>query len=1144
MTKTPLRTKRRLLVFLAAAIAVPASLQTAAPAAATDPGRGTAPVVAPAAVVPDSPAARAKTTGQRVELVDRRTATSQLFVEPSGLMTLEQSAVQPAAVDKIWTHVNRKFPDDEYWDKDRGEGAKVGYAYDQSGNVYRSFFQIPTDQINGSRIVSASFSIVLHWSPSGEATPVNLFETKPVNGPGKESWNDTAGHWTTYLATQSATAWNRPAVEMGFENDNVKAMAQRAADDKPGYVTVGLAAPNENGTWESRIQWKKFHPDTAKMIITFNNAPRQPIKLNLTRPRPCGTAEKPTLLNTTQPTFAAVASDPDGHNINNRLLIRNAADNSLVYEQDSGTTSSGAAFSWPAVAAEKLVHGGTYSVSARSDDGVAGDGLEHGPESGRCYYTIDTTRPKTAVIQSTDYPNGSSTIPARTVGILNLRPATGDTDIVEYLYGFAPERILQRIKADGTGLAKLPLTVWQSGGSFPSATVYILAVDRAGNVSPTPRRWDALAKSNSAEQPRKRGDVNGDGRADISAVLDQGFGRTAIWNVLSGPNGLHTGEMAYDTRENGGFPLFRTRPAQGDFDGDGRTDTAMFREEAGRRIALYSLKSDGNKYDPDSLPVWRSPANAWALSSAHIIAGNVDNDTKSDIAVQLNNGNGTWRVEMFLGSDLTKPVTWLASAPGQWAESAPLLADIDGDGDDDLVSMRNAGSCRTVTEVYKSTGIGFATTPVTLLDSGAGAFCWERSRPAVGDVDGDGKDDLVTLYENQPGQPDLSLKVLRSTGTSLVQTEWWRDTSRFDPAKVALSVGDFDNDLKDDVGLFVALDDGGREALTLKSTGTSFAAPVSGWTETAVGASTGPKFDIEHRTYELVARHSGRCLDVWNASLTDPAPLVQHDCLNGLNQRFRLHQIAGTEQFELHMVHVDGTKEDGRPRCLDVGNQSTDDGVALVQWQCAGQANQQMAVEYVEGSSYDTVVRLKFAHSGKCAGVENGTVENAKPVVQQTCAAVASQQWVLRPALNLQQLDNRYGISAIKGGRYLDIEDCVMDEGANLRTWGWVEDSRCERWRIIPLGDDIYQVAAFTGQLMQVEGCSQLNETKIEIGAADSSDCQRWRIEPAADGSWSIHEPRTGKAVDVAGCWGGDDAALILWDYWNGPCQRYRLEVK
>lgn len=1133
--KRLLRAKWRLSVLLAAAVAVPVSLQVPAPASAIDPGTGTAPVVAGA----QTPAAKAKATGHRVELVDRRTKSSKLYVEPSGLYTLEEFA-QPAAVGNLWTHVNQKFPDQSYWDNDRDEGAKVGYAYDQSGNLYRSFFQLGTEQINGSRIVSASFSIVLDYSPSGTATPVDLYETKPIDQTQKVTWNNTAGHWINYLASASASAWNQPDVEMGFQNDNVKAMVQRAADSKAGFVTLGLKAPNEGST----VQWKKFHGETAKMVITFNNAPRPPIKLNLTRPRPCGTAAKPTLISTTQPTFAAVASDPDGNNINNRLLIRSAADDSLVFEQDSGVTSSGAAFSWPPVAAGKLVNGGTYSVSARSDDLVPGDGLDYGPESVRCYYTIDTIKPKTAVIQSTDYPNGSSMILARTVGVLNLSPGAGDTDVVEYLYGFAPERILQRIKADGNGLAKLPLTVWQSTGGFPSATVYVLAVDRAGNVSTTPKRWDALAKANPAGQPRVRGDVNGDGRADISAVLDQGFGRTSIWNVLSGPTGMYTGEMAYDTRENGGFPLFRTRPVQGDFDGDGRTDTAMFREEAGRRVALYSLKSDGNKYDPASLPVWRSPANAWALSSAHIVAGNINHDDKSDIAVQLNNGDGTWRVEVFLGGDLTKPVTWLPSATGQWAESAPVLADIDGDGNADLVSMRNAGGCRTVTEVYKSTGTSFATTPVTLLDSGAGAFCWERSRPAVGDVDGDGKDDLVTLYENQPGQPDLSLKVLHSTGTSLVPTEWWHDTSRFDPAKVALSVGDFDNDHKDDVGLFVSLDDGGREALTLKSTGSSFAAPVSGWTEASVGASTGPKFDIEQRTYELVARNSGRCLDVLNASVTDPAPLVQGDCHNGLNQRFRLSQIAGTEQFEMHMVHVDGAAIDGLPRCLDVGAQSTEDGAPLVQWKCLGQANQQMTIEYVEGSSYDTVIRLKFAHSGKCAGIQNGSVDNAAPVVQQTCAAAASQQWILRPALNDPQLSGRFGVSVVNGGKYFDIADCVMDEGHNLRTWNWVEQSQCERWQIISLGDDIYQIAAFTGQLVQAEGCSQLLETKVEIGAAGSSDCQLWRIEPAANQTWSIIDPRTGEAVDIGGCRGDAGAEVDLWTYWNGPCQRYRLEAK
>src|SRR3954465_14828830 len=56
--RVALRAKRRLLVFLAAAAVLSASLQAPAPAAATDPSSGTTP--APAPVVPDSPEARAK----------------------------------------------------------------------------------------------------------------------------------------------------------------------------------------------------------------------------------------------------------------------------------------------------------------------------------------------------------------------------------------------------------------------------------------------------------------------------------------------------------------------------------------------------------------------------------------------------------------------------------------------------------------------------------------------------------------------------------------------------------------------------------------------------------------------------------------------------------------------------------------------------------------------------------------------------------------------------------------------------------------------------------------------------------------------------------------------------------------------------
>ncbi|MGZ0153540.1 RICIN domain-containing protein [Kribbella sp. WER1] len=1035
--------------------------------------------------------------------------------------------------NQLWTHVNQMSPDQSYWNYDRAEGAKVGLSWDKAVR-YRSFFQFDTSALAGSRIISAAFDIVLDHSPSGSPTPAALWQTRTIDGNQPLTWNNSGGHWIGELAQVSGNAWTgggQPDMGMRFTSDLVRQMMQGIADARGTTGTFGLRAPDEN----NQYQWKKFHPESAALVVSYNNAPRAPVKVNFSRPQQCGTASAPVAVSgLVPPTFAAVATDPDNDNLTTKLSIRRADNNAVATEMTSSTTTSGAAFAWPQLAAGALAAGVPYYYVASSNDG-----RDWGPESTRCYFVLDAQPPAVPQVVSTDYPpDGEPGVPARTTGIVTLRPAAGDTDVAEYVYGFQQDKVLSRIKAAADGTAQLPVTVWPDPVTgIPQRRLYVRAVDRAGNASAVTKAYDLVASDNPAAVPKVRGDINGDGRADVSAVLDLGWGRTTVWNVFAKSGGVQTGTLAWDSGENGGFQLYRTRPVQGDFDGDGRADLVLFREEAGRRIAAYLLKSDGNRYDVQSAPVWYSGAAGWPLSRARIVSGDVNGDGKDDVAVQLDNGNGTWRVLLFPGGNLGTPVEWV-TATGDWSRSAPLLADIDGDGRADLVDMTNLGSCHTQVTVRKSAGTSFAATPVTLYDGTS--YCWEKSKPVVADVNGDGKDDLVAMYEYGPS--DLALRTFVSSGTSLTESQWYRGA--LDPAKEALSAGDYTGDGKDDVALVAALDGGGRDVSTLTSTGTSFAAPVSGWRETSVGATAGPRFDIDNRAYELIARHSSKCLDVPGASQTDAAPIQQYDCNGNIQQRFRLVQIAGTEQFEIHTVHANGAKLDGKPRCVDVDSMRLDDDVPLLQWPCAGTGNQQMTVEYLEGSSYDTVVRLRFAHSGKCAGVRGSSLDNAVAVVQRTCTAEADQQWILRPVFTGQTLSGRYQLASANGGKVLDIKDCgTVPTSTEIRMWDWVAGSPCQRWQIVPKGDDVYQIYDPNSQKnVDVQGCPGSNGSPVlPISPTDAGECQSWRIEPAVDGSWSILQNTSGRSMDVAGCSSAAGADVITWPYWNGPCQRWKL---
>ena len=84
------------------------------------------------------------------------------------------------------------------------------------------------------------------------------------------------------------------------------------------------------------------------------------------------------------------------------------------------------------------------------------------------------------------------------------------------------------------------------------------------------------------------------------------------------------------------------------------------------------------------------------------------------------------------------------------------------------------------------------------------------------------------------------------------------------------------------------------------------------------------------RLSRVIARHSGKCLDVSGASTEDGAAIIQWTCHGGANQQWRLEAVGEGYRFV--------ARHSGK--CLDVTGWSTDDGTGIIQWQCHGGANQ------------------------------------------------------------------------------------------------------------------------------------------------------------------------------------------------------------
>ncbi|NJP48427.1 RICIN domain-containing protein [Actinacidiphila epipremni] len=142
---------------------------------------------------------------------------------------------------------------------------------------------------------------------------------------------------------------------------------------------------------------------------------------------------------------------------------------------------------------------------------------------------------------------------------------------------------------------------------------------------------------------------------------------------------------------------------------------------------------------------------------------------------------------------------------------------------------------------------------------------------------------------------------------------------------------------------------------------------------TVSGAGGGP-YDA------LVARHSGKCLDVADNSAADGATVTQWGCNGGLNQQWRLTD-AGNGYVTVIAQHSG--------KCLDVSNASTTAGANVNQYYCNGGTNQQWQLQ----SQGDGYVRLVARHSGKCLDVTGASTADGARLIQWDCSSGTNQQF-------------------------------------------------------------------------------------------------------------------------------------------------------
>ncbi|MHC3468384.1 DNRLRE domain-containing protein, partial [Streptomyces sp. 7R007] len=501
---------------------------------ATDPAAGGAVFEAPRPLMWDSAhaadaAADTETVtppdGAQVADVGLDVSAKTVTLTPDQGLLADKDTVYPVYIDPVvktasrtgWTMVSSHWASNSYWkfDDDEGVGlcpSDVSVRCASASDVKRQFFALPTGAFEGKDIVDAEFAVTLVFTYSSSAREVQLAR---VNSTGASAINSSTT-WSNQPSSKATVDTKSPTANAGSctsTNQNVRfdatSTVQSAADKGWGTTTFRLKAGSESDT----SYWKRFCGN-AYLSVKYNRPPLEPDQDDL-QMKPGGTCEYGSATEhyvTEAPRVTAVIRDYDhGDTGSNTETLQ--AQFKVWWTDSSGNTVTHYAMTPKKTTVDSSWSDQTgvatfyYVVGSDvSGDGEAGfsippnttvawavrgyDQQSYGAwstdgDQTRCEFIYDTSKPKSATITSTRYPDDE----AWHTGVGDYGDFTMDSpsaDVTKYTYYFTGPQAdngKKTVPAESTGG---PATIRWMPPSEGTYALHVTAVDGAGNAQKTP----------------------------------------------------------------------------------------------------------------------------------------------------------------------------------------------------------------------------------------------------------------------------------------------------------------------------------------------------------------------------------------------------------------------------------------------------------------------------------------------------------------------------------------------------------------------------------------------------------------------------------------------------------------------------------
>ena len=371
-------------------------------------------------------------------------------------------------------------------------------------------------------------------------------------------------------------------------------------------------------------------------------------------------------------------------------------------------------------------------------------------------------------------------------------------------------------QGEDTGHVAMSLGDGEVLEAWPSVGVEVVSQASVTKSLPDYIGWSAPPMSppmsdlgaDDADSVSVRADFNGDGRTDTAILTDRNLGINVTVLLSTGTGFTYSGLWYYDNSVD----FSNVKLIAGDFNGDGRSDLAVVTDR-NPGINVTVLLSTGTGFTYSGLWYYDNDVD---FNYFKLMAGDFNGDVRSDLVVLTDRNPGV-NVTTLLssGTGFTYSGLWYYDNGVDFNNVKPVGGDFNGDGLSDLALLTDRNPGVNVTTLL-STGTGFTYSGLWYYDNGVD---FNNFKLMTGDFNGDGRSDLALLTSRGPG---VNLTVLLSSAAGFDYSGLWFYDNGVDFNNIELIGGDFNGDGRSDIAYATNRGPGVNVSVEL-STGSAFA---------------------------------------------------------------------------------------------------------------------------------------------------------------------------------------------------------------------------------------------------------------------------------------------------------------------------------